>query len=80
MLENKCGACHNTASPLKGLDLTTYEGISSGSEDGPVIVTGDPENSLIIIIQTSEEPHFAQLTPEEIALLEQWIVDGAPEE
>jgi hypothetical protein len=45
-----------------------------------VIIAGDPENSRIIIIQTSEDPHFAQLTPAELELLKNWIADGAPEE
>jgi nitrate/TMAO reductase-like tetraheme cytochrome c subunit/mono/diheme cytochrome c family protein len=80
MLESNCGACHSTANPLKGLDLTTYDGLGEGGESGTVIIAGDPENSLIVIIQTSEESHFAQLTSDEIALLEQWIADGALEE
>jgi mono/diheme cytochrome c family protein len=80
MLEGNCGACHSASNPLKGLDLTTYEGIQQGGESGAVIVANDPENSLIIIIQTSEDPHFAQLTSDELELLEQWIADGALEE
>jgi hypothetical protein len=48
-----------------------------GGESGTVI---DPDNSLIIIIQTREEPHFAQLTSDELELLERWIADGAAEE
>ena len=80
MLESSCGACHSPANPLKGLDLTTFEGLSAGGESGAVIISGDSENSLIIIVQTSEDSHFAQLTSDEIALLEQWIADGASEE
>jgi cytochrome c5 len=77
ILESKCGTCHSTSNSLKGLDLTTYEGIMQGGESGTVI---DPDNSLIIIIQTREEPHFAQLTSDELELLERWIADGAAEE
>jgi mono/diheme cytochrome c family protein len=79
MLEGKCGACHSSSNNLKGLDLTTYAGISQGGESGAVIVASDPENSLIIIIQTSEDPHFAQLTSDELDLLERWIAEGAVE-
>jgi hypothetical protein len=79
MLEGKCGACHSTSNNLKGLDLTTYAGITEGGESGPVIIASDPENSLIVIIQTGEEAHFAQLTSDELDLLEQWIADGVPE-
>ncbi|MGB7093941.1 MAG: c-type cytochrome domain-containing protein, partial [Anaerolineales bacterium] len=80
MLESKCAACHSTSNSLKGLDLTTYAGITQGSESGAVIIAGDPENSLILVIQTSEDPHFAQLTSDELELLKNWIADGAPEE
>ncbi|MGB5845393.1 MAG: c-type cytochrome domain-containing protein, partial [Anaerolineales bacterium] len=80
MLESKCAACHSTSNSLKGLDLTTYAGITQGSESGAVIIAGDFENSLIIVIQTSEDPHFAQLTSAELELLKNWIADGAPEE
>ena len=80
MLEGNCGACHSASNPLEGLDLTTYEGIIEGGEGGAAIVASDPENSLIIIIQTRDEPHFAQLTSDELELLEQWIADGALEE
>jgi nitrate/TMAO reductase-like tetraheme cytochrome c subunit/mono/diheme cytochrome c family protein len=79
MLERNCSACHGPSNSLKGLNLTTYEGIQKGSEDGPVFIAGDPEDSQIVIIQTQEESHFAQLTPEEIDLLKQWIAAGAPE-
>jgi nitrate/TMAO reductase-like tetraheme cytochrome c subunit/mono/diheme cytochrome c family protein len=80
MLEGNCGVCHNTSNPLKGLDLTTYEGLRQGGESGAVIIANDPESSPIIIVQTSEDSHFAQLTSDEISLLEQWIADGALEE
>lgn len=77
MLETKCGACHSSSNNLKGLDLTTFEGITAGGESGAVIINNDPENSLIIVIQTSDDPHFAQLTPDELDYLESWIAGGA---
>jgi nitrate/TMAO reductase-like tetraheme cytochrome c subunit len=79
MLESRCGACHGPSNSLEGLDLTTYAGITTGGESGPVISAGDPDNSLIMIVQTSEEPHFAQLTSDELELLERWIAEGAVE-
>jgi hypothetical protein len=79
MLESKCGTCHSESNNLKGLDLTTYAGINEGGESGAVFIAGDPESSLIVIVQTGDEAHFAQLTSDELDLLEQWIADGAPE-
>ena len=50
-----------------------------GGDGGPAVVAGDPENSLLIIKQTSEPPHFAQLSAAELELLIEWIQVGAPE-
>jgi mono/diheme cytochrome c family protein len=76
IFEQTCGQCHG-ATPTKGLRLITYEGIMTGSQDGPVIVPGDPDGSKIIAILTGG--HFAKLTDEQMAMLRQWISDGAPE-
>jgi hypothetical protein len=44
-----------------------------------VIVSGDPESSLIVLVLTGEQAHFAELTPDELGFLLQWIEEGAPE-
>jgi nitrate/TMAO reductase-like tetraheme cytochrome c subunit len=79
MFESKCGACHSESNSLAGLNLTNYEGALEGGESGAVILAGDPENSRLIIIQNSDEPHFAQLTTEELDLVVDWIANGAAE-
>lgn len=76
LFEQQCGACHG-ASPSKGLRIIDYASLMAGSTSGPVITPGDPDNSLIIKVLT--EGHFAKLTEHQLALLRQWIVDGAPE-
>lgn len=80
LLESRCGACHGRSNSLKGLDLTSYASLIDGGESGPAIIINDPANSLILIVQTGEQPHFAQLTLDELTLLEEWIANGAPEE
>jgi cytochrome c5 len=72
-----CTACHNTASPLASLDLSTFAGVMKGGKDGVIVVPGDPANSLLIKIQSAK--HFRNLTPDELALVEQWIDAGALE-
>jgi hypothetical protein len=42
-----------------------------------VILPGDSSNGKLIIVQSGE--HFAQLTPEELAIIMKWIDTGAPE-
>jgi nitrate/TMAO reductase-like tetraheme cytochrome c subunit len=79
LFEGRCSTCHSEANSLYGLNLTSYEGILEGGENGEVIVIGDPENSRIIVIQKAEQPHFAQLNSDELDLVAEWIANGAPE-
>jgi len=74
----RCGGCHAELGN-QGLNLTTYSSAMKGSVNGAVILPGDPANSLIIKKQTDTQPHFAQLPPEELALVKDWIQAGAPE-
>jgi hypothetical protein len=78
VLTAKCGSCHGTDG-MKGLNLTTYEGIMNGGASGPAVIAGDVENSLIYKMLTSSTPHFAQLTTDELNLLIDWIQNGAQE-
>jgi mono/diheme cytochrome c family protein len=72
----QCGGCHGPV-PTKGLKLIDYAGAMTGSSAGPVIVSGDPDNSKIIQVLT--KGHFAKLTAHQMELLRQWIADKAPE-
>ena len=62
-----------------GLNLTTYQGAMAGSQNGPVILPGDSGASLLVQKQSGDQPHFGQLTPEDLQLVKQWIDAGAPE-
>jgi len=73
----KCGACHGELATA-GLNLLTYESAMNGSSDGPVIIPGDSANSKLVEIQSAGD-HFANLTPEELEIVIQWIDAGAPE-
>jgi len=74
----RCGACHG-AEGIQGLNLTTYESTLAGGSSGPAIIPGDPDGSLIVLRLTGDQPHFAQLAPEELELVIEWIIAGAPE-
>jgi cytochrome b subunit of formate dehydrogenase/mono/diheme cytochrome c family protein len=77
LLQTKCGTCHGAAATA-GLNLSTYADAMKGSASGPVILSGDATNSLIVQKQ-QQGNHPGQLTPEEIAQLIEWINAGAPE-
>jgi hypothetical protein len=61
-----------------GPDLTTRPGPGGGT-GGPAIVPGDVAGSLLLVKQTGDQPHYVQLTPAQIEMLEDWIAAGAPE-
>lgn len=78
LLQARCGGCHGSMG-IQGLDLTSYQGIMLGSVNGQVILPGDAGNSTLIKTQSQPQPHFAQLSPDELTLISEWIDGGALE-
>jgi cytochrome b subunit of formate dehydrogenase len=76
LLQIKCGECHGAESQTAGLDLTTYLTIMQGSQNGPVVIPGDPDNSLIMLKQLKAHP--GKLTGYELEIVKEWIKAGAP--
>ncbi len=74
----KCTACHGSGG-IKGVNLSTYADIMKGGEDGPIVIPGDAEASLIVQVQQGEQPHFGQFDSGELEQLINWITDGALE-
>lgn len=80
LMENKCGACHGGGSALGGVDLGTYEAaLDATTNSGPVILPGDPEGSVLVIVQAAGG-HPGQFNGQELAQVRAWIEAGAPEE
>ena len=85
IFEDNCIMCHNGPKAPKGLQLTSYESVLAGSKDGPVVHPGDPEGSeLAKRIRGISNPRMPLTGPpwlsdDEIALIEQWIEEGAKE-
>jgi nitrate/TMAO reductase-like tetraheme cytochrome c subunit/mono/diheme cytochrome c family protein len=75
-LEANCGLCHGD-DRAGGLMLTDYAGILAGGDNGPAVIAGDPDNSLIVQVQSAD--HFALLDADTLDVVKQWITDGAPE-
>jgi hypothetical protein len=81
---NRCYNCHSDAfKEAGGLRVDIGIAIFSGGKDGPVIVPGHPEKSLLIdkIKETDPKKRMPQESPalpsEEITILENWIKNGA---
>jgi len=85
ILEEYCLSCHggmdeNGEIRIElGYDMTTYEGLMAGSDYGPVIEPGDPEESLFLeMIVNGDMPEEGDLVPEEqIEIIRAWIAEGA---
>jgi nitrate/TMAO reductase-like tetraheme cytochrome c subunit len=78
LLQSRCGSCHGE-NGIQGLNLTTYQGAMQGGTNGPVIIPGDANGSVLVQKQSGSQAHFSQLTLEELTLVIDWINAEAPE-
>jgi hypothetical protein len=76
-----CYACH-TSPPTAGLRVDSRDAILKGGKDGIVIVPGSPEKSLLVsalkYTGKIQMPPSGPVTNEEVAMIEEWIRQGAP--
>jgi hypothetical protein len=87
VLVENCYKCHSAgAEKIKGgLLLDTRDGVVKGGDTGPVIVSGKPDDSLLIkaVRYTDKDlqmpPNDKKLPDAVIADLEQWVRMGAPD-
>jgi hypothetical protein len=86
LLEEHCMRCHNPAKARRagGLDQTSIAAMLQGGRSGPALVPGRPDESLVIkAVRYDEElelempPDDDKLSDPDIAVLEQWVRDGA---
>ena len=87
ILDAKCVACHNVAINENGLNLEDVKGILKGGKRGPSVIAKDADKSLIYkLASRAAQPAMpplpnkveaAALTPQELGILKQWIVEGA---
>ena len=84
ILKRRCYECHSHESGKSkgGLVLDSRSGWEKGGGEGPAIVPGKPDESLLIEAvryEGYEMPPKEQLPAGEIALLEKWVARGAPD-
>jgi hypothetical protein len=79
-LQANCVPCHGATVKMKELDLSTFAGIMKGSEAGPVVTAGAPQQSrLYDMVRKGIMPKGGKpLYPDQIAILRAWIEAGAP--
>jgi mono/diheme cytochrome c family protein len=79
ILQSRCLSCHGGGRANRGLSFDTYDTLMAGSNNGPVIIPGNPNGSrLIQLVQSGTMPKQGpKLTPDQIQILIDWILAGA---
>lgn len=82
IFEQHCGECHGADDPEEQLELTRYRSAMVGSQNGPVIVPGDPDGSYLVKMVVSKKmpKKGPPLSQSEIDTIIAWIKAGAPEQ
>ncbi len=82
LLQNRCLGCHRGLTARGGVSLATRAELFEGGDNGPVIVSGQPDESRLIEVLTGEPAEMpaegAPLSADEVELLRDWVAAGAP--
>ena len=79
-----CTACHSGPIGSAGLSLESYARAIAGSRNGPVVIAGNPDDSLLMKrIRGQIPPRMPRDAPalsiDQIRLVGAWITAGMPE-
>ncbi|MEW6028572.1 MAG: c-type cytochrome domain-containing protein [Chloroflexota bacterium] len=79
ILESRCLNCHGGRETKEGLSVASYGALMAGSDNGPVIVAGDAENSLLVqqLLNGKMPKRGPKLTPDQVQLIVDWVSAGA---
>ena len=77
IFNSRCISCHGGT---EGLYLDSYAGVMNGSMSWPVVIPGDPINSRLIQLVSSEYMPYGgpPLSQDEVQSLVNWVAAGAP--
>ncbi len=83
ILLESCGKCHGPTKQASGLRLDSREALLEGGLNGPSVIPGNPDGSLLVqvIRQTHEDikmPPKGKLPDPAVAAIAGWIKMGAP--
>lgn len=84
ILRTHCAGCHNDADREGEFSVETFAGLRQGGDKGVTLKPGDPGASLLLkLIEGRAKPSMPpqdepRVPAAEVALLRQWIAEGAP--
>jgi len=87
VLEASCVACHNAAIAESKLNLEDVPAMLKGGKRGPALVPKQPDKSLLYLLAShvktplmpppGNKVDAKTLTPKQVGLIRQWILEGA---
>jgi len=87
VFQANCYRCHGGMNHRGGLSMATRAGMLKGGHDGPVLVPGDPERSLLVRLMRRQgpagdpmpmpPPPRPKVSDADIATVERWVRAGA---
>lgn len=86
IFQANCYRCHGGMNHRGGLTMDTKSGMEKGGHDGKVLVSGHPEQSLLVKLIRHEgpaddpmpmPPNKPKISDADIATIEQWVKAGA---
>lgn len=88
ILRRRCVSCHSESKTKGGLRMTSHAELLTGGDSGPAVVAaslGESELFRRITLSPEEEEFMppdgkTPLTDDQVAIIEWWIEQGAPEE
>ena len=80
ILDSRCITCHGGDRIEGELVMLSFDELMAGSENGLVIIPGDPENSTLVDLVSSQKmpKRGPKLTPPQVQLITDWVTVGAP--
>lgn len=83
LFAERCMVCHSGEDAPLGLRLDTHAAVLAGSENGVVVLAGDPASPLLQRLRGEAEPQMPLdgppfLEPDQIAMVEAWVMAGMP--
>jgi hypothetical protein len=81
IMKSRCINCHGGQKMEEGLDLTSYQTLMAGSDNGPAISPGDANNSPLgqTLIEREMPKRGPKLKPDQAQLIIDWINAGCGE-
>jgi hypothetical protein len=83
LLDSRCVSCHGAEKVKANLRLDSREASLKGGDNGPAVVPGKPQESLLLtsVMHSNEDlkmPPKEKLTAQDIDVIQRWITAGAP--